>query len=137
MRSKARIRYLLIPALFLYLFLFSSACKKDNTNNSVEGKIVLSVKATHHTVPVPSLPVYLKYNTSDYPGRDSTKYNVRLLTNSNGEVNFTKLTPGTHYLYAYGYDSGVGENVIGYQPVTVSSSTIRNDSVLVQMFVSE
>jgi hypothetical protein len=130
--------YISAGGRLIFLILFSLfSCSKKNENVVVEGKIVLSVKVKHHSVPVNNLPVYLKFNVSTFPGTDSSNYSVRLLTDGNGEVNFPKCTPGTHYLYAYGFDANAGENVIGYQPVTINASTILNDTTKTDLFVSE
>ena len=122
--------------LFLGGLLFFS-CKKSETSGTVESKIVLAVTVTHHYVPVPNFPVYLKKNTGTYPGRDSTLYDLRVLTNSKGIACFTGIPPGNHYLYGYGYDPGVLMNCIGYHPVIVSTSTVVNDTITTQLFVSE
>lgn len=125
------VKFMAVAALLAVIL---TSCKKKDEVNPVEGKIVLAVKVTHHDVPVASLPVFLKWNSSSYPGPDSTKYEYRQMTNSNGEVFFTKQVPGTHYLYSAGNDAG--EQVIGYQPVNINSSTISNDTVKVSMYVS-
>lgn len=134
MRSKA-FRSLIL--FFSCVVLAAVSCKKDDNNQKVAGKIVLEVYITHHQIPVPNIPVYLKLNTSSFPGNDSTKYDLKVKTNVSGKAFFTELTPGNHYLYSYGLDAGVGENVIGYQPLTISSSTVVNDTVKTQLFVSE
>lgn len=123
--------------MVFFLALFISGCKKKDTVTPVTSKIILAVSVKHHDVPVPQLPVYIKFNTSSYPGRDSTKYDVRKLTDNAGMVYFPNIIPGNHYIYGYGYDADWGMNVIGYHPLIVTSSSVVNDTVRTLLYVSE
>lgn len=126
-----------IPSLIIFFVFITSGCKKKETVTPIESKIILAVSVTHHDVPVPRLPVYIKFNTPTYPGRDSTKYDVRKLTDESGMVYFSNITPGNHYIYGYGYDADWGMNVIGYHPLIITSSSVVNDTVRTLLYVSE
>ena len=126
-----------LKILTAFLFSIFVGCKKKDAVTPVNSKIILAVSVTHHYLPVPSLPVYVKFNTSSYPGQDSTKYDIRKLTNESGMVYFANIIPGNHYIYGYGYDPGVGMNVIGYHPLIITSSSVVNDTVRTLLYVSE
>lgn len=130
-RKEIILLFLLISVFVAFIF----SCKKENKDP--EGAISLEVEIVHHDRPVIGLPVYLKANSSEFPGRDSTQYDYKQVTDQNGKVNFTKLAPGIDYLYAYGFDNVAGENVIGYTPVNLNSVSVQNNKANIVLYVSE
>ena len=129
---------------FSFLLLFSIftlfACKKEchgPKSTSVEGKVILKVHVVHHTWDISYSDVYLKYNTTTFPGADSTLYDLKQTTDGYGEISFTKLYPGNYYLYTKGFDATFGATVIGYKQVTISPENLVNNEMSVSLFVNE
>jgi hypothetical protein len=114
-------KHLLIPVLFVIL-LFS--CRKEENNPGGTtvvqgGKVTLTAQVKHHSFPVGGCEVYLKYNTSEFPGKDVSQYDLHKTAGPNGFVQFEALPNGDHYLYARGWDAAVSDSVTGYIPVSV------------------
>jgi hypothetical protein len=132
--------YLIILSCILFFF---SNCRKESVvkNESgqviVQGKITLKVQAKHHWWGVSYLPVYLKKNVTTWPGTDSTKYELKTVTDSDGNCEFDHLFPGNYYLYAHGFDSYFGMNVIGYHSIELNSSTAPDNELDFTLIVSE
>lgn len=118
-------------------------CKKENTLTNasgqtvVQGTISLKIQAKHHWWGVPYLPVYLKKNSTSWPGMDSTKYEFKTTADYEGNCEFSHLFPGNYYIYAHGYDQVFGMDVIGYTPVQLNASTAPGNQCNVVLNVSE
>jgi hypothetical protein len=130
------LKHLSIP---LCMALFFLSCEKaaDAPVDTAKGKIVMTVTAKHHSWGVPGLPVYLKYNATEFPGTNTALYNMSGITDQNGAVQFTQLSLGNYYLYARGWDALFGDTVYGYMPVVVNTSTAGGNLVDVTMYVTE
>lgn len=135
MKNSKPLSFLLLLSIFTL-----NACKKEchgPKSTSVEGKVVLNVHVVHHTWDVSYTHVYLKYNTTTFPGADSTLYDLKQTTDGNGEVSFNKLYPGNYYLYTKGFDSTFGATVTGYKQITISPENLINNQMSVTLYVSE
>ena len=113
---------LLKLSCILLLIGISVSCKK----NQVGGKATLKGVVEHHGVPIPNAVVYIKYNTTEFPGEDGTTYNTSVTADEKGNfnINFYK---GSYYIYAVGLDMNIP------YPYTVSggmSFSIRNNENL-------
>lgn len=87
----------LFIGLSIILSLFS--CKK----NQVGGKGSVTGNVAHHGKAIADAYVYIKFNTSEFPGDDYTKYDTYVQTDANG--NYTiPFYKGNYYLFAKGYD---------------------------------
>ena len=109
-------------SFFLLLLSITVSCKK----NQVGGKATLKGVVEHHGVPIPNAVVYIKYNTTEFPGEDGTTYNTSVTADDQGNynINFYK---GSYYVYAVGLDMNIP------YPYTVSggmSLSIRNNENL-------
>ncbi len=91
----------------------------------------------HHSWNVPNIPVYLKKNTIQYPGPDSSLYELHTIADSDGKAVFDQLYPGKYYLFAKGYDYYFGADVIGSVAVNLSNPTSNGEAVKVTLMVSE
>src|SRR5438105_14179055 len=97
----------LTAIIFLFVLAFVAGCKKENTvkNESgqtvVQGNITLKIRAMHHWWGVPYLPVYLKKNSTSWPGTDSTKYEFKTVADNDGNYEFDHLYPEDYYIYAH------------------------------------
>ena len=118
-------------------------CKKDATMTNANGQVVvpgsitLKIQAKHHYWGVPYLHVYLKKNATEWPGRDSTKYEFNTVADNEGNCEFDHLFPGNYYIYASGFDVIFGMNVMGYGPVQLNSTTAPNNEFDFTLLVSE
>jgi len=109
-------------SFFLLLLSITVSCKK----NQVGGKATLKGVVEHHGVPIPNAVVYIKYNTTEFPGEDGTTYNTSVTADDQGNysINFYK---GSYYVYAVSLDMNIP------YPYTVSggmSLSIRNNENL-------
>ena len=138
MKTKTRLYLLRFGALLLILAsIFSCKKESNSTINQVSGNIVLNVHAVHHSWDVNNIKVYLKANTTVYPGPDSTLYDKYLVTDGYGKVSFEQLIPGNYYVYATGFDSLWGANVIGYKLINLSKENLIDNELSVTLYVSE
>lgn len=134
MKKKAFLAFLVLAVALPF------ACKKNESDTSgnitVQGNVTLTLSFLHHTWGMPSIPVYLKFNATQWPGKDSTKYDVVQPANREGVVTFTKLGPGNFVVYASGYDSIFRAHVIGYKQVIIGKEN-ANTTVTDTVYVSE
>lgn len=127
--------------LFIPVFIFIS-CKKNDEHNSagqviVKGTNKLIVTVAHHTYTLPDIAVYLKYNTTVFPGSDTSLYDWHTLSDPSGIAVFDNLFQGNYFLYAKGFDQGIGMNVMGASPVVLNSSSLVNNELYVTLYVTE
>ena len=131
-------RVLIILAFLLFL-----SCKKESGSTDsqgsvvVKGNIALVVTAMHHSWVVPNIRVFLKKDVTSWPGRDTTLYTWKAITDASGGVIFRDLFKGNYYLYATGFDSNFGANVIGYMPVNLNDTTAAGNEADYTLMVSE
>lgn len=85
---------------FVFLMILGlAACKK----NQLGGKASVKGVVTHHGKPIPDAYVYIKFNSTEFPGEDYNKYDTYVKADANGNYSFT-LYKGSYYLFAKGYD---------------------------------
>lgn len=111
------------------LLLYS--CKRDEPIAEGSGKggnAVLKVIPKHHSIPVDSCTVYIKYNSLDASSfyDDSVKVSQE---NGNPTATFTGLKAGNYYLYGNGWDVSINMAVIGGLPFTITEETTHNISL--------
>ena len=112
----------LFLAMLVGVFFTPTSCKK----NQMGGKATLKGKVLHHSKPIPEAFVYIKYNTTEFPGNDYSKYDtyVRADENGNYSISFYK---GSYYIFASGLDLDIAA------PSTVKgglSISLRNNENL-------
>ncbi len=107
------------------LFIFSSiGCKKKNTAG-LGGDNELHVKVRHHAVVQDSVTVYIKFNVEDAPV-NTADYDINekvKIANGDTLAIFTGLKEGDYYLYGYGYDRDLFDNVAGGLPLKLENSS--------------
>lgn len=79
-----------------------AACKK----NQLGGKATLKGIVAHHGEPIPNAVVYIKFNTSEFPGANPDSYDSSISADAKGNysISFYK---GTYYIYAIGLDMDI------------------------------
>lgn len=87
--------------LFILLILFAAifSCKKNQTG----GNAVVSGTVVHHTKAIANARIYIKFNSSEFPGDDYKLYDTYVDADVDGKYKIN-LYKGTYYLYAKGYD---------------------------------
>lgn len=134
-----------VPRFFssalVILVLIFSGCSKENTapggNPVIEGTIQLEVHSIHHNWDVSGITVYLAKNTTEFPGRDSSVYNLKGQSDGYGKYTFEKLYPGNYYVYASGYDAIWGSYVFGSAPIVLDETTVIDNFNSITLLVSE
>lgn len=101
-----------IPLLLIALFF---SCKKTGSDNgtTVETKIDLQGTVMHHFWTVGSCKVYIKGNTTEYPGSFPSAYDSFTVADLGGTFIFSNLSPGPYFLFGKGYDPTWGDTVTG------------------------
>lgn len=114
----------------LLLVLFFYACKK----NQLGGKSTIKGVVAHHSKKIPNAMVYIKFNATEFPGKDVNTYDANTKSDVNGTFSFT-CYKGDYYLYAvgYDYDTKAPYLVNGGVPVTIRN----NESVDAIVAVTE
>lgn len=117
-------------AISILLLLVFSGCKED-----IGPQSIITGKIYHHDWNVPGLMVYLRHNSTDYPGSDSRNYSDSMKVRGQfAEFSFRKLSAGDYYIMAFGYDTLFKMNVRGYKYVRVNSD---DEIVTLNLEVSE
>lgn len=111
-------------SLITILFFAINSCKKNQTG----GKATLKGVVMHHEKPIPDAYVYIKFNTSEFPGDDYKLYDTYVQADANGNysVSFYK---GTYYIFAIGRDLNIP---FPYEVKGGLSVTLRNKETLVK-----
>jgi len=131
--------FIFSASIYFVLVILQTACTKSNENTGelIPGNITLDITVEQHTWGVPYTHVYVKKNTTIYPGEDTALYDLRKITDNDGKVSFEGLHPGKYFVFSKGYDMIWGDTVIGYSPVQIVSTALENNSLQLTLTVSE
>lgn len=106
--------------LILLTLSISSAILVGCTREDIVSNGVVSGQVKHHEWTVPGIKVYLKKDAKDFPGRDTSLYNlVSTASGMDAYYAFRGLPAGDYYLYATGYDSLFLAPVSGWRSVHI------------------
>lgn len=121
----------IISVLFFFSMLVTTfySCKKEGQG----GKSTIQGIVKHHSQIIPNATVYIKYGSTEFPGPNPSDYDSQVAADASGYYQFTGLVKGDYYLYGYGYDAGILEDVKGGISVNVK----RNKTVDINVPVSE
>ena len=91
-----------ITTLVLLLSFALSSCKKNQTG----GKGSLKGTVLHNGKAISAAYVYIKFNSTDFPGDDYKSYDTYVQADANGNfsISFYK---GSYYVYATGLDLSI------------------------------
>jgi len=92
-----------------FVFLTVSSCHKEG----IGGGASISGTVYHHDDPIPNCVVYIKFNTTDFPGDSPSNYDSKVTADATGKFSFPKLYKGDYYLFGSGMDSKIQELVRG------------------------
>ncbi len=106
---KNLIRHLPFSLLAISI-LFTASCKedkkKDNCPEGRTGQLKIIATMVHHTRPIKGCSVFVKYNATEFPGTDTSKYDYRVKAGNDTAVAvIDSLNCGSYYIYAVGIDS--------------------------------
>jgi len=108
------------PLLFLFsVFLILISCEK----NALGGKSRIEGKVVHHNKRIANARVFIKFNATEFPGKDTLVYDSKLSADENGNFTFS-VYKGDYYVFGYGYDFAIP------QPYLVEGGTgvkVRNN----------
>lgn len=118
-----------------------SACKKDDTIEA--GTVSLEVHVAHHHVPIPNAKIFVKNNTLQFPGQDTTLYDASYTTDANGYYKIPNIGNGKKemVIYAKGidpsWDSTGTTPVWGFNTVSIETRMGEDKGSSVDIAVSE
>lgn len=118
------------------LALSFSACKSDDDTQPVAGKggpTSLRVTPRHHSVPIDSCIVYIKYNAQDVPAGGVYDDSAQTQGEGNGvpaQATFPNLRPGNYYIFGRGFDRAGPYAVRGGTPFTIPTEKVTYDVFL-------
>jgi hypothetical protein len=112
------------------LLLGNTGCKKKPAAG-LGGNANLKISAFHHTFPIDSCTVYIKFNSSEAPADNQFDLEQPLSKDGNGNsfTTFTGLKKGDYYLFARGWDPSISETVKGGIPYTINTEENINITV--------
>lgn len=116
---------------FIYSFLVLAGltfttCKK----NQLGGKSHIKGTVVHHSRYLPNARVFIKFNATEFPGKDTTVYDAKVWTDDKGNYSIT-CYQGNYYLYGFAYDDQFVKNVSGGIPVKIRNNESLNLDVAV------
>lgn len=101
------------PKYSLYLLpLALLSCKK----NELGGNSVIKGTVVHHSRFIANARVFVKFNATEFPGTDTSKYDAVVKADAAGnyQINCYK---GSYFIYGLGYDDQIQQAVKGGVPV--------------------
>lgn len=139
MKRLKTFHFLLLP-LTAALLLFS--CKKD-PKTVPAGNVSVKIYIAHHSFPIAGARVFLKKNTTQFPGTDTTQYDFRQVCDENGYTTFTNLGNDKQDLYFYvkGEDPNFAPPALtpvwGYRGLTIVTKPGEDHAEDFYIYVSE
>lgn len=130
----------IFPFLFFSLtgiLFFGCSREVEQPIPSDKIKATLVVEVMHHQWTIPNILVYLKKNVTEFPGENTSVYDLSLTTDQAGNVQFSSLLYGNYYLYVKGWDPVFQDTVKGYKPVVINDSSAAGGIVDDRIYVSE
>lgn len=106
-----------------------ACCRPDDTEVAGKGgNATLKVTPQHHSKDIPNCKIQIKYNTQELP----SSFDEAVMTvDENGRpvATFSGLKKGNYYIYGSGYDSSIGQDVVGGIPYTITEENTQNITV--------
>ncbi len=101
-----KIKLFLMAGLILA---FASGCKKKNECEAGSGgSLTVLANMVHHTKPIKGCKVYVKFNTTEFPGENPSNYDLSFKADDTSSIaKLTGLNCGDYYFYATGIDSAL------------------------------
>ena len=116
------------PAFFAILCVaaFFASCEKSNTVHTQ-----VNFTTQHHEKIIPNITVFVKYNTSEFPGYDPPDiFDDSAVSDDRGKVSFRDIPLGHHWFVGVGFDEEIKEQVIGNMDYQFDLRHLRLDTIL-------
>lgn len=126
----------MLHRLTLAVLLLAAGCSPQH-DNVIVPNFSLRIHVVHHTWPVAGCTVYLKRNTTEWPGTNPRLYDDSTISNGAGFCAFDSLYYGDYYLYGIGWDKLEGDTVTGNSHVRLTRLNVRNGIMDTILWVSE
>jgi hypothetical protein len=110
------------------VFAVMLGCKK----NALGGKSHISGTVMHHSRFIPRARVFIKFNATEFPGKDTSLYDAKIWADDLGNYLIT-CYQGSYYLYAFAYDDQFAKDVNGGIPVNIRT----NENLSLDLAVNE
>lgn len=113
----------MLAAIALAAGLLAGGCQREEKGGK-GGNAVLKVTPQHHGVDMSDCVIYLKYASQTPPSETTDGYDENVacvMENGKPTATFTGLRNGKYYIYGYGYDPAVAQNVKGGIPYEIKS----------------
>jgi hypothetical protein len=113
----------IISLTICLLLIFS--CKK----NQLGGKSKINGSVVHHNTAIPFASVFIKFNATEFPGKDTAKYDSKVRADAAGKFS-VDCYKGDYYIYAVGIDNGAQDpEVRGGVPVKLRHKEVVDITV--------
>lgn len=117
--------------MLLAITLSSAGCKREDKAGK-GGNAVLKITPKHHNLDITDCVVYIKYNTSTPPSETAEGYDEQMavvIEDGKPVATFSGLKNGKYYIYGYGFDADISQNVKGGIPYEITSQSTININV--------
>ena len=85
----------------------------------------------HHELIIPNINIYVKFNTTTFPGYDpDASFDRTLVSDANGRVCMKDFPLGEHWFVGIGYDEIIREQVIGQMRLRFDLTQLKVDTIL-------
>jgi len=103
------------------------ACNKDDDGPSggKGGNATLRITPKHHQPAKDSVMVYIKYNTLDKPSSYDDSARTQVI-GTDTVATFTGLKKGNYYIYGYGWDPAIQQNIKGGIPYVITEEVTQS-----------
>jgi hypothetical protein len=132
-----------LPAVILLCISFAlSSCEKD-PETVPAGRVRVLLTVNHHSTPIANATVFRKNGTLVFPGQDTTLYDERFVTDSQGYLVVDHIGSGYQSMvfYAKGFDPNWDSTQVtpvwGYQFTSFSTVSGESKDVMLTVPVSE
>ena len=128
-----------IKIVVILAIVFITSCKEDKCKGGgAGGNLTIKATTVHHSRPIPGCTIYVKYNATEFPGEDVTKYDFSIKADNDKTFAFvSNLTCGEYYFYAVGIDSLLDpSNWICKGGITYSTSQ-EQDTIAISVPITE
>ena len=131
----------------LFIFIVSAfsfaGCREDEPVIVPANGVRVLLFVNHHGAPIANCSIFVKNNTVNFPGTDTTLYDARYVTDANGRLTISGIPNGqsAYTYYAKGIDPGWDSTgvtpVWGNQFVITDTQTGESKDYNVTIVVSE
>lgn len=123
-------KYFSFLAVSIFILLNTSCGRRNKAGFG--GNANITFHAYHHSLPIDSFTVYLKFNTLDAPAdNDYDTQQASVKVAGNGVATLKGLKKGDYYVFAKGWDPSIQKEVKGGMPYSITSETDLSADVAV------